>query len=148
MEDAKTAVRFMRKHAKEYKVNTDKVAIFGGSSGGHTALMAGFTGDGQPDTDLYGDFSAEVGCIIDWFGPTSMEHMNTYPSGMDHTKPDSPEGKLIGGKYVYDNLDLAAAASPINYISEDKPTPPVLIMHGDRDFLVPLIRVSCCMKIA
>ncbi len=137
VQDTKTAIRFMRMHAREYRVDPDKIAIFGGSSGGHTAAFVGITGDEGPDTDLYGEYSANVGCIIDWFGPTAIELMNAYPSGIDHTKPDSPEGRLIGRKNVLENLELAYPVNPINYLSKDKPTPPVLIMHGDRDFLVP-----------
>ena len=36
IEDAKTAIRFMRKNAEEYSIDTDKVAIWGDSSGAHT----------------------------------------------------------------------------------------------------------------
>ena len=51
-EDAKTAMRFLRLHAEEYRLDPEKTAYFGTSSGAHTALMAGITGDGAPDTPL------------------------------------------------------------------------------------------------
>lgn len=70
MQDAKTAVRFLKKHCEEYHIDVDHMAIAGDSSGGHTALMAGFTGDEGPDTRLYGEYSAKVNCIIDLYGPT------------------------------------------------------------------------------
>ena len=136
-EDAKTAVRFMRKHAAEYRIYPDRVAMYGDSSGAHTAVMAGVTGDGLLDNSQYGEFSCEVKCIIDCFGPTNFAMMNCYPSTQDHTGPDSPEGMVLGRVDVLKNLELSEKASPMYYLSKEKPTPPMLMMHGDRDQLVP-----------
>ncbi|MCL1805266.1 MAG: alpha/beta hydrolase [Clostridiales bacterium] len=137
IEDAKTAVRFMRKHADEYRIITDKVAFCGDSSGGHTVVMAGLTGDGLLDNGQYGEFSCEVSCIVDNFGPTNLALMNYYPSMMDHTGPESPEGMELGRVNVLEHTDLAEKASPMSYITREKRVPPMLIMHGDRDQLVP-----------
>ena len=136
-EDAKTAMRFLRLHSEEFRIDPDKTAYFGTSSGAHTALMAGITGDGAPDTPLYGEMSAEAGAIVDWFGPTDIQWMSCYPSTMDHVSPDSPEGLLIGGVNVWEHPELAGPVDPAGYLRSDKPTPPILIMHGDRDILVP-----------
>lgn len=136
-EDAKTAIRFMKKYADRYEADTDKVILWGDSSGGHTALMAGFTGDSAPDTPLYQEYSASVSCIVDWYGPTQIGVMNEYPTAQDHISPDSPEGMVIGGKNVLENRALAEATVPMNYLSEKIKTPPLLIMHGGSDRLVP-----------
>lgn len=136
-EDAKTAMRFLRLHSEEFRIDPDKTAYFGTSSGAHTALMAGITGDGTPDTPLYGEMSAEACAIVDWFGPTDIQWMSCYPSTMDHVSPDSPEGLLIGGVNVWEHPELAGPVDPAGYLRSDKPTPPILIMHGDRDILVP-----------
>jgi acetyl esterase/lipase len=149
MQDAKTAIRFMRKHAAEYHVDPDHIAVAGDSSGGHTALMAGFTGDDEPDTDLYSEYSAKVNCIVDVYGPTVFALMNYYDSSQNHYDPESPEGFEIGQKNVLENLDDADATIPMNYLSEDKPTPPLLVIHGGRDMLVPFnqsVRLYECMK--
>ena len=53
---------------------------------------------------------------------------------MNHTAPDSPESKLIGGP-ILENPDACKRANPISYI--DKNDPPFLIIHGDSDPLVP-----------
>ncbi len=137
MQDAKTAIRFMRMNADRYNVDVEHIAVAGDSSGGHTALMAGFTGDDAPDTDLYGDYSAKVNCIVDVYGPTVFSLMNYYPSSQNHYDPESPEGYEIGQKNVLENPELADATIPMNYLSVDKPTPPTLIIHGGRDMLVP-----------
>jgi len=137
MQDAKTAVRFMRKHAEEYCVDTEKLAIWGDSSGAHTAVICGVTGDADPDTPDYGEYSAQVGCIIDWFGPTDIAQMNCRPSAQDHRAPNSPEGFFIGQRPVLEHPEITQQANPAAYLTEDRPTPPILIMHGDCDRLVP-----------
>lgn len=137
IEDAKSAIRFMRKNAEEYKIDPDRVAIWGGSSGGHTAVMTGVTGDGLLDNGLYGEFSCQVKCIVDWYGPVDISLMNYYPSAMDHIAPDSPEGMLIGGVNVLENPELVQKTVPMNYLSREKEIPPILIMHGSQDQLVP-----------
>jgi acetyl esterase/lipase len=140
IEDVKTAVRFLRKNYREYGIDPERAAIWGDSSGGHTAVMAGITKDGELDGDpgsrQYGEFSAGIKCIVDWYGPTDISRMGDFPSMMDHYSPDSPEGMLIGGKDVLENPELAAPTVPMRYLSAEKPIPPILIMHGTRDQLV------------
>ena len=137
MQDAKTAVRFLKKYSEKYHIDVEHMAIAGDSSGGHTALMAGFTGDEAPDTELYGEYSAKVNCIIDLYGPTVFSLMNYYESSQNHYSPESPEGFEIGGKNVLENLQLADLTIPMNYISREKEIPPLLLFHGGRDMLVP-----------
>lgn len=136
-QDAKTAVRFMKAHAEEYGIDPERVALWGDSSGGHTCLMAGFTADGEPDTPEYAEYSAQVRCIVDWYGPTDIAAMNEYPSTQDHIQPESPEGSVIGRKNVLENPELAERTVPMNYLSREKTVPPLLIMHGGSDMLVP-----------
>ena len=149
MQDAKTAIRFVRKHADEYHIDPERIAVAGDSSGGHTALMAGFTGDDEPDTPLYGGYSAKVKGIVDLYGPTVIRLMNYWPSAMDHIGPDSPEGYENGRKNVLEHPAEADASIPMNYLSEEKETPPTLIIHGSRDMLVPFnqsVQLYNCMK--
>lgn len=136
-QDAKTAVRFMRSHAADYHIDPDRIAIWGDSSGGHTALIVGLTGDGAPDADGDTGVSARVRCIVDWYGPSDIEAMNYYPSIFDHAGPDSSEGLLIGGKNVLENREEAWKTSPMYWLDRDRETPPVLIMHGTKDRYVP-----------
>lgn len=137
IEDAKTAIRFMRKNAAKYHVNPEKIALWGDSSGGHTAVGAGITGSEELDIEIYKEYSAKVNCIVDWYGPTAINRMNEVPSACDHYGPYSPEGKLIGEKNVLEYPELAEAVNPVNYLKDDKEIPPILIMHGNRDMLVP-----------
>ena len=131
-EDVKTAIRFLRARAEKYRFDPERVAVWGDSSGGHTALMVGFTGNDWPNAG--GDEGdASVKCIVDWYGPTVVSEMGYEPSCGEHVSADCPEGWLIGHLSVPENPELAAQTVPQRYITPDKPTPPVLIMHGSRD---------------
>lgn len=140
LHDCKAAVRWLKAHAKEYGYDPDRVGVWGASAGGHLAALLGTTGDVK---DLEGDVgdhpdpASRVQAVVDWFGPTDFLRMNAHrPPGarQDHDTPDSPESQLIGGP-IQQNPDKAKRANPITYVSKDDP--PFLLMHGDRDPLVP-----------
>jgi len=135
-EDAKTAIRFLRANAEKYRFDLERVALWGDSSGGHTVLMAGITGDEWPNHPEDEKQSAGVKCIVDWYGPTVVSEMAFEPSCGDHISPDCPEGWLIGHLPVQENLELSDKTIPQHYLREDQPTPPILIMHGSRDMTV------------
>ena len=135
-EDAKAAIRFLRARAEKYRFDPERVAVWGDSSGGHTALMAGITGDEWPNHPEDEKQSAQVRCIVDWYGPTVVSEMAFEPSCGEHFSADCPEGWLIGRLPVQEHLDLAGKTVPQSYLRKDKPTPPILIMHGSRDMTV------------
>ncbi|MDB5300286.1 MAG: hypothetical protein JWO87_1949 [Phycisphaerales bacterium] len=143
LHDCKAAVRWLRAHARAYGLDPTLIGAWGTSAGGHLAALLGTTGDVK---ELEGDegnleLSSRVQAVCDWFGPTDLTKMDEQsarsgvPSAIHHNAPDSPEAKLIGGP-VGDNKDKAAKANPITYVTKD--APPFLIMHGDKDPLVPL----------
>lgn len=136
--DAKTAVRFIRKYASDYNIDPNRIVLFGDSSGGHTALMAGITnGIEELDTTVYNEFETRVSAIIDYYGPTDFTKMNDVPSTQGHRSPESPEGMLLGKKDVMEHIEEAKKASPITYLSKERDIPPILIFHGNKDRLVP-----------
>lgn len=135
-EDAKTAIRFLRANAEKFRFDPERMALWGDSSGGHTVLMAGITGDEWPNHLEDEKQSAGVKCIVDWYGPTVVSEMAFEPSLIDHISPDCPEGWLIGHLPVQEHLELSDKTIPQRYLREDRPTPPILIMHGSRDMTV------------
>ncbi len=136
--DVKTAIRFLRKNAEEYKIDTENLFVWGDSSGAHCALLAGMTDcvDGM-DTDDYSEYSAKVNAIVDIYGPTDFVRIGQMFSAMDHSKADSPEGLVLGGVDILSEIDLAKKYSPITYVSKDRDIPPIFIVHGDKDRTVP-----------
>jgi len=137
IEDARTAVRFMRKNAEEYRVDTNRIILMGDSSGAHTALMAAITGDGTFDNGTYKELSSNVNCVIDWCAPTDLDLFNYYPSWLEVGDAEGIGGTLLGGADMHENPDLALTASPMTYITDDNKIPPILIMHGSADNIVP-----------
>jgi acetyl esterase/lipase len=143
-QDVKTAIRFLRKNKEKYRLKTEKIALWGDSSGAHTALLAGITGDDAPDTSAYGEESAQVACIVDWYAPVDMVEMCKSLSVQDHADPKGNFGMAIGGYSALDRPELAETARITGYLRREKPTPPILIMHGDRDHVVPFHQ-SCLL---
>jgi len=137
IEDCKAAVRWLRAHANEYRLDPNHFAVWGPSAGGHLAAMLGTTGDTQEfDVGANLDHSSRVQAVVDYFGPTDFLQMDAHrlPNGMRHDPPDSPESELIGGP-IQEQKDKVAKANPITYVTPGDP--PFLICHGDQDPLVP-----------
>lgn len=137
IEDVKAAVRWLRANAAGYGLDPDRFGAWGPSAGGHLVAMLGTTG--HLDTFDVGenlDYSSRVQAVVDYFGPTDFLQMDAHrpPKGMAHDAPDSPESELIGGA-IQEHPERVARANPISYVAAD--APPFLIVHGDKDPLVP-----------
>lgn len=134
IEDCKAAVRWVRAHAKEYNVDPQRIGVWGHSASGHLAALLGTSGGVKA---LEGDHpapdSSRVQALVDCFGPTDLVAAAGCPGGVG--RADSAVGALLGGP-VGENLERARAASPVTYVSRDDP--PFLILHGERDLLVPI----------
>jgi acetyl esterase/lipase len=135
IEDCKCAIRFLRAKAEDYHLDADRIGVWGSSAGGHLVALLGTAGDAK---DLEGkggrsQYSSRVQAVCDWFGPTDFLHYHVDGEPNEHA--DGAVAQLLGGP-VSEKKELAAKASPVNYVTKDDP--PFLIMHGDRDLLVPL----------
>jgi acetyl esterase/lipase len=109
VEDAKSAVRWLRQHAAELGIDTDRIVAAGGSAGGHIAACAGMT-----DTLDAKDEDKAVSSR-----PNAMVLFNPV---LDLT--DLPLG-------VADVPDLAKSMSPIRYAAKN--TPPMILFYGTTD---------------
>lgn len=137
IEDCKAAVRWLRAHAHDYRLDPGRFAAMGSSAGGHLAAMLGTTGDTREfDVGDYLDHPSRVQAVVDYFGPTDFLQMDAHrlPDGMQHDPADSPESQLIGGA-IQQHPDKTRRANPITYVTPADP--PFLICHGDQDPLVP-----------
>lgn len=136
IEDAKAAIHYLKKNSEELGIDPQRIAIWGDSSGGHTALMTGFTGNRDFCSEQEQNEDLSVRCIVDFFGPSDFNQIGEWPSGVDHCTRNSVEAKLLGNT-ISEIPQKAAIASPIHYITKEEELPPVLIIHGDRDDMVP-----------
>lgn len=143
LQDIKAAIRWLRAHARQYHLDTDRIAACGGSSGGNLAAMVCTTANVTEFDDPklgYVEHSCAVQAAVDWFGPTDFSKMDEQleengfgPS--DHGSADSPESRYLGARVMDAHLKVELA-NPMTYIHKNMP--PILIQHGRLDTLVPV----------
>lgn len=160
VEDCKDAIRWLRAHADEYKLDTSNVGLWGGSAGGHLALMAAYTTNeqflGDPGLSSY---SARVDYVIDNFGPTNLNALFKIDLGWFGTfffKLFYRDLYKIRQYLVFamtghqlkaaknEIIEINASNSPINYANEN--AVPTLIFHGTKDNVVPILQSEALKK--
>jgi acetyl esterase/lipase len=129
MQDCKAAIRWLRAHAHDYGYDPNRVGAYGESSGGHLAAVLG-TSSATTTFDVGENlgYSSSVTCAVDMFGPTDLIALADTPLGQGVLP-------LLFGGPVQDHLDLARSANPITYVQRSEP--PMLVVHGTDDALVP-----------
>jgi acetyl esterase/lipase len=132
IEDAKTAVRFLRANAARYDLDPERVAAWGYSAGGHLAALVGLAGPAAGfEGTLHPEQSSRVRCVLDYFGPADL---SLYAASEGIEKAFMVP--LLGARYAA-RPDVYRRASPIEYVSKD--APPFLLVHGTADLMVPVI---------
>lgn len=145
--DIKAAIRWLRAHAKKYHLDPHRFAIIGESSGGWVTAMAALTGGVR---ELEGNIgvkgvSSRVQAALPFYPPTDFLQMDAHMLDCPffnnllgiqkcHNDPLSPESRLLGCA-IQTCPKAAARANPITYISRDDP--PLMLVHGTADLLVP-----------
>jgi acetyl esterase/lipase len=141
-QDCQAAIRFLRANAKKYNIDPDHIGIGGASAGGHLVALLGTSGGKKAFPPIGGndDQSDRVQAVEDMFGPADF-YTVVAQADADKTKSifkwnnGDPYSKLIGGAKVGEDKEKCDAVSPTHYVSKDNP--PFLILHGDKDALVP-----------
>ncbi|MBK9927272.1 MAG: alpha/beta hydrolase [Anaerolineales bacterium] len=133
IEDIKCAVRYLRAHQYEYNLDPDRFAAVGASAGGHlAALLATADPSAGWDVGEYLDQSSKVQAVIVMSG--IADFTSNIPNGLN-TSIFYSFGYLAGS-----NTPENATASPITYVTPDDP--PFLIIHGDKDGVVPIAQAE------
>lgn len=126
IEDVKCAIRHLRAQAAVYNLDPDRIGAFGGSAGGHLVSLLG-TSDASAELEGSGEYqkySSRVQAVVDMFGPVDSETL-CHPTVIE---------KVFGVTTC--QAEIITTASPLTHISADDP--PFLILHGDRDNLLPV----------
>ncbi len=130
IQECKRAVRWLRKNADRFQLDTEHIGAIGGSAGGHlTALLAVSGPNVGLDPEVDGEYCCRVQaavpmyphCASTWEGRVPPVPYPTLPM---FTKPQAEAPELWD------------SASPIKQLSEDDP--PMLILHGTADTTTPL----------
>jgi acetyl esterase/lipase len=150
-EDLNRAVRFIRAHAKEYGIDPGQLGITGGSAGGHLSLLQGMAGSvGKPDAkDPIDRLSSRVQAVACFYPPTDFLNYGkpgedaigrgilwNFSGAFGFQEYDPYWRKLIPVTDEQKIREIGAAISPITHVTPDDP--PTLIIHGDKDWLVPI----------
>ncbi len=136
--DCKAAVRWLRAHAGQYRLDPERIGAWGASAGGHLVALLGTSGEVAGLEGTVGDHpdqSSRLQAVCDYFGPTDFLAMIGQPGDLDRESPEAPEAKLVGGP-LRECPEAVRSANPLTYIRPDNP--PFLILHGDCDRIVPL----------
>jgi acetyl esterase/lipase len=131
--DVRRAVRYIRFNAKRWGIDANRLGVFGGSAGGHLSLMLGTASD-SGDPNAKEDFLKEsdrVASVVAYFPPVDLR-----PITRGLNPPLPADGKPYRFPALNFEKEKAADYSPIVYVSPDDP--PTLLIHGDKDDLVPI----------
>ncbi|MBO0361127.1 alpha/beta hydrolase [Hymenobacter sp. BT186] len=125
--DLKAAIRWLRANAKQYPIDTTKIAVWGFSAGGQLAALVGTTnGDKQFEGDACNtSHSSSVQAIVDVDGVLAFIHPESREG--DDSKSLSA-GTLWFGASTATKPELWQQASSLNHVTAH--TPPVLFINS------------------
>jgi len=144
LSDCKDAIHWISDQADQYNFDTENIGLWGESAGAHLALMIAYTAEQS-------NKSPKIRFIIDNFGPTDLNKVlktnaswftkKTYKLLLP--KLYDIREKLIVAMTSFDinthkdeAISVARQYSPIEHL-QTAPKTPILILHGNRDFIVP-----------
>ena len=129
--DCKSALCWIREKGREYGMNTDFVAVTGGSAGGHLSALMGLTenrADLQPE---HPDTDTSVQACVPFYGVYDfLVRYNQHPNQQTYQA-------FVSDKVMYEspeqNPELWDLASPVAQVHAD--APPFMVVHGELDSL-------------
>ena len=120
-EDVDAAIRWVKAHAKDYKVDPRRIALIGESAGGHLVSYAG----------VRATEATRLAAVVPIYAPHDLEFQVRHSNQL---------GESMTALLGLTELNDAAYAklrdvSPSSYVHGG--LPPFLLLHGDKDAQVP-----------
>ena len=151
VEDCRCALRWVYQNAKQYKFDLNNIVLTGQSAGGHLALTTGLIpesagldlqcpGD-RRRTWTTGDLTTQelrVAAVLDFYGITDVEDLMNRKAGSSGNFTEA----WLGG--APDRAAIAKRVSPTTYVRRG--IPPVMIIHGSADPIVPYDQATRLQK--
>lgn len=157
LHDVKEAVRFFRAHAHEFGIDPQRIAVAGGSAGGHLSMMVAHTGDSAASASVFGDsvsapehtehneyfegravsaypsHSSQVAAAAAFYGVSDLRTIFTDRPlagyAFDHPEDDGAEWRLLGSTYP-----VPADASTIDASAGERAVPGVCIERAQKNW--------------
>lgn len=115
-DDVKTAIRWVKQHAGEYKGDPSRIVLFGHSAGGHLAFMAAQTGD------------TPVQAVVGLAPVTDFEQDLEQRGGLNKSLQDLLDRPQA---VTEESRTILRQIGPINHIKAG--LPPFLVLQGSMD---------------
>ncbi len=130
--DVRRAVRFVRHNAAKWGLDPERLGVHGGSAGGHLSLMLGTASDsGDPGaSEEFLRASSRVASVVAYFPPVDLRPL---ARGLNPAKDGSVLDRFPALNF---EKEKGADYSPLVHVTPDDP--PTLLIHGDKDPLVPV----------
>lgn len=119
--DVQLALTYIADNADQWKIDKNRLGVFGFSAGGHLSLMLGTVGGLKQGESP----NARVAAVVAVFPPTDLE---PYVDLKSPRRQEFPALRFDPSK--------ANSVSPLKFVTKDDA--PTLLFHGDKDELVPL----------
>jgi acetyl esterase/lipase len=132
--DCKRALAWIRDHVTDFGGDPDYVCVTGESAGGHLSAMMALTANDPAYQPGFEQVDTSVRAAVPRYGCFDLTNrLGTYRSDFvgGLLEPHVMKG------FLDEEPERFAAASPIDQVSAE--APPFLILHGDRDSLLPMI---------
>ncbi|MBC8373074.1 MAG: alpha/beta hydrolase [Phycisphaerae bacterium] len=135
--DCRAAVSFLRFNAKRFNLDPDRFGAAGESAGGHLTALLATVGDTKEfmKHPITKKASSALQAASPWSGPTDFLKLNDFKCSQNYANKRSAPSRLLGAS-IKAVPEKCRQANPITYISTGDP--PCFIVHGDKDFVVPL----------
>lgn len=154
LHDVKEAVRFFRANAHGFGIDPQRIAVAGGSAGGHLSMLVAHTGDSAAGNSAYGDsasapehdeyfegraasaypsHSSQVAAAASFYGVSDLRTIFTDRPlagyALDHPEDDGAEWRLLGSTYP-----VPADASTIDISKGERAVPGVCIERAQKNW--------------
>ncbi len=131
--DVKRAIAWVRENADELGIDPGMICITGGSAGGHLTALAGLTENAPEYQPGFEEADTSLAAAVPFYGVYDFTNSGGfYYAGMR----DWVLEQIVFKRRYEDDPELFRSASPSFRVHAG--APPFLVIHGDRDTLVPV----------